>query len=466
MTLYQRVLGSLTGRLLVFSTLVAVLGCLLTVITLATSYQNAEKRAFRELLEAHLLAIVAQTVVDSGGSITAASDSGFPGFLQPSSGWYWQVNGVSDDEIFRSSSLAGADLGGIEPPERAQFDDEFERFWVGSQGPSGRPLGILETRIFLGDAEQPTAFRVTGPTELPEARSANFTFWLALSVGALALLLILANVIAVRLGLRPLARISEQIDDIRMGQADTIDERVPREVAPLVGSLNELIAGNKSLVERARAQVGNLAHALKTPIAVLQNESRAGDVPGQLAQEQTEAMKASVQRYLDRARIAAGGDGLGRTVDALPLVERLIRVMRKLNPEVSIELKSRGKTRFLGDAQDYEEALGNLLENAARHASSQVLVELHTHTTDFITTVSDDGRGLEPQEAQKAVQRGQRLDETQPGSGLGLAIVADIADAYGGTFLLERAPMGGLQARLSLPVSKLADRVAERPVSG
>lgn len=458
MSLRQRIFGSLTGRLLVLSTSVALLGSVLIVVALGTSYQRSEQRAFRELLETHLLAIVAQTELDTTGDIVSAADAGFPGFTQPASGWYWQVSGSTQAQLFRSASLAGADLSDLEPPTGSQFNNEFERFWVGSSGPSGKQLGILETRIFLGDADEPTTFRVSGPTSLPATRVSNFTFWLALSVGLLAALMIAANVLAVRFGLRPLAQISDQISDIRTGEREKIDERVPSEVAPLVRSLNELISGNKSLVERARAQVGNLAHALKTPLAVLQNETNHSQVPSAIVKEQTQAMKTSVQSYLDRARIAAGGDGLGRTVKAAPLVERIVRVMRKLHADRDIGCQLDRNASFMGDAQDYEEALGNLLENAARHAHGQVTVELSVRGEMVDTIVCDDGAGLNEAQIKEAVQRGKRLDETEPGSGLGLSIVADIADAYGGELALGRSEMGGLRACLSLPGSTASER--------
>ncbi|MEO0497979.1 MAG: HAMP domain-containing sensor histidine kinase [Pseudomonadota bacterium] len=458
MNLKRRLFGSLTGRLLALSTAVALLGSVFIVVALGTSYQRSEQRAFRELLETHLLAIVAQTVLDGSGNIIAASDAGFPGFTQPASGWYWQVNGASTvgdgAEVFRSLSLAGADLADLQPPADQNFENEFERFWVGSEGPAGMALGVLETSIFLGDANIPTQFRVSGPTSLPAARVRSFTFWLALSVGTLAAFLIVANILAVRFGLRPLDEISQQISDIRTGERDRIDERVPTEVEPLVVSLNELIAGNKSVVERARGQVGNLAHALKTPLAVLQNEAAQNKVPGAIVSEQTSAMKTSVQRYLDRARIAAGGDGLGRQVRAGPLVERLVRVMQKLHGDRTIEFDSREAGHFVGDAQDYEEAIGNLLENAARHATREVKVGISVVSGMLITTICDDGSGLGADEVEQALMRGRRLDETQPGSGLGLAIAADIADAYGGTLVLDRADIGGLRARLSLPAGR------------
>ena len=211
-------------------------------------------------------------------------------------------------------------------------------------------------------------------------------------------------------------------------------------------------------------QVGNLAHSLKTPIAVLLNEARTMDSHhGDLVRGQVDAMQAQVQSYLSRARIAAQRGSILARAEAEPALERLVRVMRRLNPEKSFELNMQQPGMVLAmEQQDLEEAVGNLLENAARFAQSKVVVTvmpgMHSSSDPDVTRrswvtllVEDDGPGLEPDQITEAMKRGRRLDESRPGTGLGLSIVSEVVSEYHGTFAMQRSPLGGLKAELLLP---------------
>jgi signal transduction histidine kinase len=442
---------SLSGRLLLVSTSIAIVASLMIVVFLGATYRLNEERAFRSLLEAHLLSLIAQTRIGSDQSIVATSDSGFPEFSRPLSGWYWQVVDGQDGDVFSSASLAGAALPFGE--ELGTLNDDFERFYIAPIGPSEQNLVALETSIFLGDSSRPSKFLVTGPAQAVASRVNDFLFWLAGSVAAFALLLIAANLLAVRFGLRPLREIEKQVVDISQSKRENIAGDVPNEVEPLVAATNDLIQNNRKLVEKAQAQVGNLAHALKTPIAVLRNEAGRGKaVRPELVSEQAESMLVSVQRYLDRARIAANRGNLVQRVDVVPLAQRLARVMRKLHPEIDISVSTElGEIHFSGDGQDFEEAFGNLLENAIGFANSSVVSRIRLENGFMVLIVEDDGPGLTDEQIETAIQRGKRLDETRAGSGLGLSIVGDIAEEYEGRFELGRSDLGGLRATLHLP---------------
>ncbi len=230
--------------------------------------------------------------------------------------------------------------------------------------------------------------------------------------------------------------------------------------------MNALIESNRRIVERARMQVGNLAHSLKTPIAVLLNEARVLEAPhSDVIRMQAEAMQSQVQSYLNRARIAAQRETVLARTDVEPTLERLIRVMRRLHPERVFSLDVDPPVLILAmEQQDLEETVGNLLENAARFAVDEVRITVRPAAEGVSgpdsarkhwasISVEDDGRGLEPDEIALALKRGRRLDESKPGTGLGLSIVTEIVSEYQGTLQLSRGELGGLKADLLLPVA-------------
>ena len=263
----------------------------------------------------------------------------------------------------------------------------------------------------------------------------------------------LRPILSSALGLKPLFDATNALHDVREGRAQQLGGSYPREIEPLAGEINALISANRSVVERARTQVGNLAHALKSPLAVISNELRsANDPTSTLVAEQAGLMKSQVQTYLDRARIAAQRNVITANTPVVPVLEKLLRVMKKLSPDISFELqKSDYAVAFRGEEQDLEEVLGNLMENASRFAKARVVIDLNGSAEDksspsqFSIAVSDDGPGLSKPDRLRALKRGTRLDESQPGSGLGLSIVSDVVSEYGGRFELNESQMGGFE---------------------
>jgi signal transduction histidine kinase len=222
--------------------------------------------------------------------------------------------------------------------------------------------------------------------------------------------------------------------------------------------LNALIQSNREIVERARTHVGNLAHALKTPLSVISNEARTEKGPlGAKVIEQAGIMRTQIAHHLDRARVAARSSVIGDTTEVEAVLRALKRTVERIYDErgLDIEVNCGKGLKFQGEQQDFEEMVGNLLDNACKWANSQVRVEAERKegTARFILFVDDDGPGLTEAQRAKVVKRGQRLDETKPGSGLGLSIVADLAHLYKGSFELEPSPEGGLRARLDLPAA-------------
>jgi signal transduction histidine kinase len=267
----------------------------------------------------------------------------------------------------------------------------------------------------------------------------------------------------VRFGLYPLRQVEQALAAIRAGNATRLEGNLPSEIAPLQVELNALLKSNQDIVERARTQVGNLAHALKTPLAVLMNEAR--DDKSNLAEkvnEQTQLMRDSVTRYLNRARMAANVGIIGRATEVRSVGESLSRTLQKIyrDRDLMVDVTCPEDLRFRGERQDLEEMLGNLMDNACKWATGRVSLTaaLQLDGTEVPGSrrleilVEDDGPGLSSEQLSEPIQRGRRLDETKPGSGLGHSIVAELAQANGGTFELASSKiLGGLQARLVLP---------------
>ncbi len=227
--------------------------------------------------------------------------------------------------------------------------------------------------------------------------------------------------------------------------------------------MNALLESNQEIIERARTQVGNLAHALKTPLSVITNEARAGSGPlADKVAEQAELMRTQVNHYLERARIAARSKVIGAVTEVEPVVASIVRAMERIHEDKGIDLGTdvaKGAL-FRGEKQDLEEIVGNLVDNACKWAKTEVALTVgyvppaDEETPGKLTLViDDDGPGLTAEERAEATRRGRRLDETKPGSGLGLSIVTELVGLYEGRLRLDRSPSGGVRAEVELPAA-------------
>ena len=329
---------------------------------------------------------------------------------------------------------------------------QIQRF----SGPEEEPLQALVQEITFPEKEIPLLFVVSGPVSDIEDNVRAFTLQVSITLAALGIGLMLVVWFQVRFGLRPLQGLQKALGDIRKGKAQRLPEHFPVEVEPVVGELNGLLDHNAVLLERARTQVGNLAHALNNPLTVIQNEVKAMENEhSRVIREQTSAMVSSVERYLSQARVAGTAGVLGARADVKAIIEDLCFSMERLYRERNLEIRRAGLKDcwFRGEAQDLEEMLGNLMDNACKWARSRVTV--HTDCTDdrLRIVVEDDGSGIPEHARIEVLERGRRLDEKVPGSGLGLDIVQDIVGLYRGSITLGRTPKGGLRAQLDLPAA-------------
>jgi len=441
------------------TTLWTSVALLVTGLILSTIVRSNEQRSFEQLLQAYMQNLMSVIDVDAQGNVIGSPDFGDSRFVQLSSGWFWTIAkaGSAQQPIAHSASFSG-DLTELPGEVLAPFDADFRRVSTVTD-PLGMTLMQIESQLTLDEDETLYQFRVTGNTNDVDTAVSQFNrtllqYFLLYGGGT-----ILATFFLIRIGLRPLSDATNALHDVREGQKDLLDDSYPVEIRPLVGEVNALITTNRSIVERARTQVGNLAHALKTPLAVIVNEVRSskGDQSGLIA-EQADLMKSQVQTYLDRARIAAQRDVIVSRTPVLPVLEKLLRVMKRLAPDIEFKVLECDETlAFRGEEQDLEEIFGNLLENASRFAKNTVQIAVLDKSgepvspSQFLIEIEDDGVGLSPEQREKALKRGIRLDESQPGSGLGLAIVRDIATEYGGSFTLGDSRIGGLKAVIVLP---------------
>jgi signal transduction histidine kinase len=332
-------------------------------------------------------------------------------------------------------------------------------------GPTGTTIRILEFIDSPGHDPANTKYSiiVAGPLDWFEETIARFRTRLTTALALVGLGLLGVTVFQVRFGLLPLHRIERGLASIRSGEAERLEGQLPAEIEPLQTELNALIESNQDIIDRARTQVGNLAHALKTPLAVITNEARDDETTlGSKVAEQAQLMRDQISHYLDRARIAARAGVIGRVTPLEQTAQSLVRAVERIHGEKGIALvvAIQPGAKFQGEKQDLEEMLGNLLDNACKWGKSRVYLTATIETLQASSqrkqlriAVEDDGPGLSVEQRAKIGKRGMRLDETKPGSGLGLSIVSDLAASYRGRLTLEASEHGGLKAVLGLPAA-------------
>lgn len=461
---------SLSRRLIVGAVVWSMIMLTVTASILSVLNRNRALQLLHEELDATLLTLTRAAELTDGGEVTliptfAPSDERYTRAL---SGRYWllaRLDTANEVAAYgNSNSVWDWDVPWDDLPIDEAAEAPGQVFYTDARGPDKEPLR-LAVKVFNMPGLEGSVLLVSAADRRPTDRiTQNFLITLTISMIILAIGLIVAMVILVRLGLKPITRIEHDVADIRTGDRDKLDDNYPQEIAPLAVELNKLIDHNRSVVERARTHVGNLAHALKTPIAVLMNEAKGDEPLARLVRRQTEAMSQNVQHYLKRAQAAARAEILGARAEIAPAIDDLIRLLQRLYEHDGITVLPGHVDEticFRGERQDLEEMLGNLMENACKFAKSKVRVTgERSADSELVIHVDDDGPGLTEEERKEALKRGVRLDETAPGTGLGLSIVKDLAELYSGRIELSDAPLGGLRATLYLPIARSRQAVS------
>lgn len=439
---------SFRRRLLAAAILWVSLGVSGSWLALATLLQDRVLAEMVEELDHHATELAELATLDAAGGPALRHGLSDHRFHVMGSGHYWQLSTPDGRSVasislggFRWALGAGAQAAGL----------------VSRTGPAG-PTLLLEREIDAGGARMFLGMGIEERLVAADIDAYRSTIGIGLMVIGAGL--IAAVIAQISFGLQPLRRLRRGLAAIRNGEAERLPSDLPEEVSPLVDQLNALLAANQDVVRRARLQAGNLAHALKGPLAILLDEGRrmqAAGLPGGVVVAQVVRMQRQIDYQLARARAAGAIGSPGAVVRLGPTLDGLVAAISRLHRDRGLAFEVRGSptVRLAAcEVEDFEEMLGNLLDNAAKWARTQVRVSVvESATAGFVhLCVEDDGPGMAPADTERAFTACERLDESVPGSGLGLAIVRDIAQLYGGRAWIDGSTMGGLAAHLSLPV--------------
>lgn len=444
-------LRSLKARLIVMAALWILAGVIASGLVLSAVFRQHVTAQFKEELYVHLAELerLAEFKDDKAELARPLSD---PRYDEALSGFYWEIQ-RGDAVLARSASMQG-------PMLRTPIDEPKD---VGvhthmTQGPTG-PILVAEQGQWTSPSGPVLRYIIGTDQRHLDTVLGEFDKTLGLSLATFATALILAAGVLIAFALRPLDQLRDSLALVRAGQNKKIAEAFPSEVQPLVDDLNGLLGSTGELVQRARTQAGNIAHGLKTPLAILADEAHRLDRDGQSKSaativSQVKKMQTHIDYQITRARAAAAHITLGNSAlvgvaasDVTMALQRLYRdraidVTLAINPELCVAC----------DRQDLNEILANLLDNAFKHAKGQIAVNaLATSDRRVTIAIDDDGPGI-PAEAREIVFNvGERWDSQAPGSGLGLAIARDLGQLYGGNVTLADSNLGGARVELVLP---------------
>ncbi|MDH7638238.1 histidine kinase [Nostoc sp. 3335mG] len=448
---------SLTGRLVMTALVATTLALTLAALSIGHVLGRFVMHGLDERLDAQI-AVVARAVRPDG-TLDAARAADVPPFDTPGSGWAWEL--VAPAGKLRSNSLGPAhlplpvDWEAPPPPpgHHGRPDDPWRVRPLDGIGADGR---AVHGRIATIPTARGDAFVIAvGPRAIVERPLRAATGPLLLSLALLAAFLLLAVLVQLRIGLRPLRRLGNMVGEVRVGRRRTIAITEPTELLPLVDELNTMIETNEQALARARGHVANLAHGLKTPLATLRLELAARSGEGDAALVAlADRMQHQIRHHLGRARAAEIGTK-GISVPLLPVIEGLVVTMAKIHSDRDIrsEISLPPELAVRCDPHDLDELLGNILDNAWRHARSRVRISAVRDGPDVLTTIADDGAGMTEKQIDTALLKGRKLDEAGSGHGFGLPISRELSELHGGLLELKEdvSGFGGVAALVRLP---------------
>ena len=449
-------MNSLAVRLFFSATVWIMLTLVSAGLLLSDLNQNSNFKAFDDRLNLSLETLIGASRLDSSDGITVVSTIGDPRYFQPYSGWYWQINDGAKtlarsrsmwDQVFTIDKRL---IGG-----RSQFVSQVQSNDNQLKKIEKKKLHIIQREISFPGYKNPVTFTVSGDTQEYQENIKKFDNTLSTILIALGVGLMFAVFLQVNFGLLPLNKIKTALFKIRNGDEKNLQDPYPLEVQPLATEINNLLEHNEKIIERAKTHVGNLAHVLKTPLAVVSNEIDGKD---KILSNQVQLMKRQIDRYLKKAHLDSVGKVTKEKINIIELSKKMIGIFLKLYPSKDIQMSSNlEKGYVLSSFEDMEEVIGNIVENSCKWAGKRVLLEIKESNDNNIHMVfSDDGPGLPQDKMKKVFARGFRLDEQTPGTGLGLNIVKDIVEtSKGKVWLTKSSELGGLEVNIKLPLSQI-----------
>ena len=469
----MRTAHSLSRRLLISVAVPLALFFGVMMLVLDTGFRTLSERQLHALLDSQMVTLIAAAEPDSAGGYDAPLNGLDQRLATPDSGLYAQIQ--SDNHVWRSPSTAGVpiDFG----PPIAQGERDFSYALVGHTRVAIESRGIS----FADDPKQQghaLTFNVAVSLTPYEQQLWIFRSRMLGWFSGLMLLLLVSLAALLRLVLAPLRRLEREIHEVEEGRSEMLGSGYPRELSGVARHLNALLVGERKRVARYRDTLGNLAHGLKTPLAVMRS-ALSGDPQGAARSDtsgtsetrapltitigtEIDRMTGIIEHQLKRA--ASGGALLGQAPVAVAAVAADLRAaLLKVysRKDLSIELAIQEGSHFIGDRGDFVELLGNLMDNACKWCREKVRVSVmveegRTGERESLTlAVEDDGPGIAEENRAKVLERGVRTDEKVPGHGLGLAMVHDTVDLYGGKLMVDASPLGGARFSLRLPGKRL-----------
>ena len=444
----MRVWHSLSLRVALSAGIVLVIFIALSAFALERAFRDSARSVRQERLLAQVYLLMAAAEVDTAGTLVIPGGSPEPRLDLPGSGLYARIQDRDGSEVWRSRSALS-----VMPPPVGRLRPGEQRFEQ-VRGVAGEPYFALSFGISwaTNGGSFPFTFTVLEDTAPFDEQLAIYRTTLFAWLGGMGLLLLVAQWLTLRWGLRPLRRVADEVQRLERGVQEQIQGEYPTELERLTGNLNRLITHERARQKRYRDAMADLAHSLKTPLALMRGELRASSRESAVMNEQIDRMDRLVAYHLQRAS-ASGRRALALPLPIEPVVPPRVAPLRKVNADkpVNVAIEIAADARFRGDEGDLTELLGNLVDNAFKWCTSRIRIQARKQDRHLVLAVEDDGPGIPDVAAQEVLRRGVRADQSTPGHGIGLAVVRDIVEAYGGSVRIDRSGLGGASITLELP---------------
>lgn len=436
---------SIQTRLLTAATIVLIVFLSVTGLVLDKAFRDSAESSLQDRLQGHIYSLLALGELNDNGKIQIAKDLPDPRFSIAQSGLYARIDDQVGNVIWSSDSLLGLSLNdaGSLPAGKKTYRyssaSDNTKIYLLSYGVGWESNNGNNKLFTLHVAENLDGF-------FKQVNQFRRSLWMWLALAAAGLITVQGFIL--RWSLNPLRQVAEDLKAIESGKTEQLTGIYPRELTGLTSNLNQLIKNSRSQLQRYRDSLGNLAHSLKTPLAVMQSvseQNKSGDELKQVTQEQVKRMSQLVHYQLNRAA-AAGAAPLTAPVSVLEIAEKILSALTKANADkaVQTDVHISAETYFSGNEDDLYEVMGNLLENAFKWCRHRVEIAASNPQHNLLQlSVSDDGQGIEKALYNEILKRGTRADETTPGHGIGLSIVADIVHLRNGTIWIDRSNLGG-----------------------